>query len=142
MATGYWTKTVWGTVNRSKDTQRAVVDSWRSEEWVKRLEVWTPALRQPVSSGLELSPQTDPFHLGPGDELRLRATLKGAPTAGVAVAYDGQPQGMTDDEGRIDVRIRHGGGQMISGSLETPLLDAKADRLLRTAILQFDLPPP
>jgi len=141
-STGYWTKTVYGTVNRPKDTQQAVVASWRSEEWVKRMERWSEALTRPLSQGLEITPVEDPFGARAGDKLRLRLTLAGRPAAGATMAYDGRPRGLSDPDGRINIRVRHGGTQSLSASLETPLDDGKAARLIRTSVLQLELPAP
>ena len=58
----------------------------------------------------------------------------------MAVAYDGEPRGATDGEGRINLRVRHGGLQQVSASIETPLNDGKADTLIRGATLNFMLP--
>jgi nickel transport protein len=139
--TGYWTKTAWGTVNRPEGTQRGAVDSWRSEERVKRMTSWSEALARPLAQGLEIVPVRDPFGAGSGDKLRLLVTLDGQPAAGAAVSYHGRPRGVSGPDGRVNVRVRHPGRQVVSATLETPLEDGQARRLVRTAVLQLEPPP-
>ncbi|MCK7577697.1 MAG: hypothetical protein MZV65_19130 [Chromatiales bacterium] len=57
----------------------------------------------------------------------------------MAVAYDGEPRGGTDADGRINIRLRHGGVQLISASFDEPLQDARADKAVRATVLQFQL---
>jgi hypothetical protein len=56
------------------------------------------------------------------------------------VAYEGNPRGVTGKDGRINVRVRHKGPQLIVAGLETPLGDGKAKRLIRTTVLQLEPP--
>ncbi len=139
-SSGYWTKTPWETKNVPKTGVAGAIRSWRSEESVKRIDRWIPGADRPLSGGLEITPATDPFVLRPGDKLVVVVTDNGEPRAGVPVAYDGETRGATGNDGRIAIRLRHGGMQMISASIETPLSDGKADVLIRSAILQFELP--
>ncbi len=136
---GYWTKTPWGTQNQPKTGVAGVLDSWHSEESLKRLEAWTAAALQPIGRGLEISPQRDPFALAIGDKLTLRVTEDGRPVAGVPVAYAGETRGATGPDGTIAIRLRSAGVQLISATLEQARNDGKADRSLRTATLQFEL---
>lgn len=139
-SSGYWTKTAWETKNVPKTGIAGVLRSWRADETVKRLDRWSPALSAPLSAGLEITPVDDPFALRPDDKLRLRVTHGGKPRAGVPVAYDGATRGTTGDDGAIVLRLRHGGLQMISASIETPLADGKADLLIESTTLNFELP--
>lgn len=136
---GDWTKTAWETKNVPKTGIAGVLRSWRTDETVKRLEHWTPALAAPLSTGLEIVPVDDPFTLQPEDKFRVRVTHGGKPRPGVPVAYDGTTRGATGDDGSIVLRLRHGGLQMISASIETPLEDGKADLLIESATLNFEL---
>jgi hypothetical protein len=38
----------------------------------------------------------------------------------VTLAYHGDPRGVTDAQGRVNIRIRHPGLQLVSGSFEEP----------------------
>jgi nickel transport protein len=137
---GHWTQTLTGTRNVRRDQVGGALRSWQSVESVKRLERWSPALARPVSDGLELVPTEDPFALAPGDKLRLLVTWRGRPRAGVAVAYDGRARGVSGDDGRINIRVRHRGAQSISASVDEPAPDPGADKLVRSTALIFDLP--
>jgi nickel transport protein len=137
---GYWTKTPYDTFNKPRNEVKGALQSWLSEETVTRIERWSPVLAKPNANGLQLSLASDPDRLKSGDKFTLVATLNGAPQANVAVAYDGETRGTTDNEGRINLRVRHNGLQLIAASLETPLADGKADTLIRGATLNFVLP--
>jgi len=137
---GYWTQTLTGTKNQPRDQVFGALRSWRAVEGVKRIESWKPAMKRPVSDGLELVSTTDPFALRPGDKLRLLVTWKGRPRGGVAVAYDGDPRGVSGRDGRINIRLRHGGTQVITASVDEPSNDPKSDKLVRSTALMFDLP--
>jgi len=136
---GYWSQTLTGTKNRGKDELFGVLRSWQALESVKRVEAWDERLRQPLSDDLELVFTRDPFGLAPGDKLRLIATLGGEPAKGVTVAYDGDPRGVTGGDGRINLRVRHKGLQVITASLEESLDSAKADKRVRSTVLLFDI---
>lgn len=139
-SSGYWSKTAWETRNVPKNQASGVIESWLSAESVKRIDRWTPATAQPLTDGLELTPLTDPSRLKPGDKLTVLVTENRRPKAGVPVAYGGDTRGASGDDGRVAIRIRHGGMQLIEASLETRLTDGKADTLIRATTLQFELP--
>jgi len=137
---GYWSQTLTGTKNQGKDELFGVLRSWQAFESVKRIEAWTERLRTPLSAEFELLFTENPFALAVGDKLRLKAVFRGEPAPGAAVAYHGDPRGVTGDDGRINLRIRHKGLQLITASLEEPLSDSeKADKRVRSAILMFDI---
>lgn len=139
VSSGYWSKTPWETKNVPKNEAPGAIKSWLSKEQLKRLGRWTPALAQPLADGLEIVPQSDPFVLKPDDKLVVRVTNAGKPLAGVPVAYHGDTRGETDPDGRIAIRLRHGGLQLISASIDLPLKDGKADGETRGATLQWEL---
>lgn len=139
-SSGYWTKTPWETRNAAKTGFGDALKSWLSEEAVKRIDAWTPGAALPLGNGLEITPLANPFALKPGDKLSVLVTDHKRPRAGVPVAYGGETRGTSGEDGRIAIRIRHGGTQLLSASLETPLDDGKADSLIRAAFLLFELP--
>lgn len=139
-SSGYWSKTPYGTKNLSKTAAGTVIDSWLSVESVKRVDAWGEALTRPLTQGLELVPLENPLRLKPGDKLRLAVFQAGRPATGVTVAYFGQPRGVTDKDGRVNIALRRLGFQLIQASLETPLDGDLADRRVETAALQFELP--
>jgi nickel transport protein len=141
VSSGYWSKTPWETKNVPKPQAPGALKSWLSRDALKHIERWSPLFAQPFSIGLDLAPTTDPFALKPGDKLVVRVTREGQPLAGVSVAYDGDPRGETDPDGRVAIRLRHPGVQLISASVELLLKDGKADVEILAATLQFELRP-
>lgn len=138
-STGYWTKTAWETRNAPKTGVAGVMKSWLSEDAVKRVDRWTPAVAQPLGASLEITPGADPFKLAVDDKLTVLVTENRKPKSGVPVAYQGDTRGVTGDDGKIAIRIRQGGMQLISASIEAPLSDGKADTAIRAAALQFEV---
>lgn len=140
VSSGYWSKTPWETKNVPKPEAPGAIKSWLSKESLKRIERWADPFARPLGDGLEITPTGDPFALKPGDKLVVRVWLDGKPLADAPVAYHGDTRGATDADGRIAIRLRHGGVQLISTSVESPLADGQADVASLTATLQFELP--
>jgi nickel transport protein len=140
VSSGYWTKTPYGTRNLPKNEAGPAIDSWLSTEGVKRIDSWSPGLSGALTQALEFSALENPLSLKTGDKLRLRAWYQGRPVAGVTVAYFGKPRGVTDSDGRVNIRLNQPGFQLIQGSLELPLNDGKADKAIHSTTLHFDLP--
>ncbi|MFQ5478577.1 MAG: DUF4198 domain-containing protein, partial [Candidatus Binatia bacterium] len=136
---GYWSQTLTGTKNQPKDELFGVLRSWHALESPKLLTAWTDDLSRPLSEGFEIVSETNPFQLRNGQKLRLRVMQAGKPRGGVTVAYDGDPRGVTGKDGRVNIRIRHDGTQRITASVEEPPADDKADKLVRSAALLFEL---
>ena len=136
-SSGYWTKTPWETKNVPKTGISGVIKSWYSEESVKYIERWLDV--NPPGSGLEITPITNPLLLAAGDKLTVLVTDGGKPVAGVPVAYAGDTRGATGQDGKVSIRLRQPGMQLIEASMETPLTDGKADTAIRTASLQFGI---
>jgi len=141
-SSGYWTKTAWETSNVPKTGISGVLKSWRSEDSVKRIDRWSPALAKPLGLGLELSALENPAPLAAGDKLRILVSYEGKPRAGVPVAYDGATRGVSAEDGSIVLRLRRAGLQIISASIDLPLADERADRLLLATTLNFVLARP
>jgi nickel transport protein len=139
VSTGYWSKTPYGTKNLPKGEVGAVMDSWLSVEAIKRIDRWGDDLARPLTQELELVPTANPLALKSGDKLRLRAYYQGKPAAHVTVAYFGKPRGVTGADGTINIRLNEPGLQLVQGSLEQPLDDGKADRVIRATTLQFEI---
>lgn len=139
-SSGYWTQTLTETIQKPKTEVRGALRGWLSEEAIKRIDAWTPRVAQPISEGLELVPLENPLALKPGDKLRVAAIWRRQPLRGVVLAYDGDARGVTGADGQANIRIRHGGVQMLSASFEEAVQDPQADKVVRGAILQFELP--
>lgn len=140
-STGYWTKTPWETRNVPKIGIAGVVKSWYSEESLKLVERWTSVSSTPIGSGLEITPTTNPLTLKAGDKLVVLVTDDGKPAPGVPVAYGGDTRGASGADGKVAIRLRRGGLQLLEATQETPLGDGKADSAIRTASIQFKLAP-
>ena len=134
-----WTKTPYGTVRALKSETEMPVASWESRESVKRIERWRPELSRPLGASMEIVPVSDPTGLRPGRKLRVVVMVEGEPAEGATVAYDGSPRGVTGTDGAVNLKIRHMGWQNIQASLEQPLDGVRADKVITTAALVFEL---
>ncbi len=142
---GYWSQTLTGTTNQPPEALFGVLRSWHALESAKLIESWSDALARPVSGHsehLEIISETDPFGLEVGRKLRLLVMRGGKPVQGVAVAYNGDARGVTGADGRINIRVRHGGAQRITASIDEPLDGAEVDKRVRSTALFFELPEP
>lgn len=139
VSSGYWGKTPFETLNLPRNEVGQVVASWRSLEAVKRIDQWREAFSSPLGDGLEIVPRENPLALGPGDKLHLTVVLAGEPVKGAVVSYDGDPRGATDAEGRINIRLRHAGFQLLAASFSRSLDSPEADREVFTSVLNFEL---
>ncbi len=140
ISSGYWTKTPYGTQNVPRNEARMPVKSWLSHDSVKRIDRWSEALAKPLGGGLELTPLKDPLSLREGEKLRLLVTFDGEPVRDATVAYDGKPRGQPGGDGRINIRVRHGGFQVIQASWTRPDASEKADEVIYSTNLNFELP--
>ncbi len=139
---GYWSETGIETINQSKEQVPEALYTWLVIESTTLLNSWNQH-EHPSSlpQGLEIFLEKNPFLVEKGEKLRLVVLQAGKPRQGVTVAYDGNPRGVTGQYGRINIRVRHGGLQVITGSIQEPADDAgKADTLLRSTTLLFELP--
>ncbi len=139
-SSGYWTRTPFGTKRVPKNEAKGPIESWLSQESVKRIDEWSKELGGPVTGELELSPTRNPLILREGKKVRLLATFRGEPVEGIGVAYDGEARGMTDASGRVNIRLRHGGMQIIQASYSEPGDSIMADEVIHTTSLVFEIP--
>ncbi len=140
-STGYWSKTPYGTENLPRTEVRMPVRSWLSLEGIKHIATWSDSFTVPFTTDLELVPLNDPLQLEPGDKLRLLVALERKPAPGAIVTYDGKPRGKSGADGRVNVRIRHTGGQRIAASLILPATIPQCDEIVHSTVLTFDLEP-
>ena len=139
ISSGYWTKTPFGTKRLSKDKAKSPLKSWLSFEGVKRIDVWGGDLAKPVTSDIELTPINNPLGLSNGKKIRLLVTIDGKPKPGLPVAYDGKVKGVSDSEGRINIKIRHGGLQMLQVSHSEDGDGTTTDEIIHSATLIFEI---
>lgn len=138
-SSGVWTKTPFGTENLRRDECRQPIASWRSIESAKWIGHWSPAFKEPTADDFEIVPQRDPLTLKEGQKLPLLITFEGRPTAGAIVAYDGKPRGRTEEDGRLNIRLRHSGLQMIQASLRLSDPSGTADEIVHASSLSFEV---
>ena len=138
-SSGYWSKTPAGTKNLKKTEATSPLRSWQSFESVKHISQWGAGAAKPLGLPLEIVPAANPLTLQDGDKLGLRVLAKGQPVANAVVTYDGKPRGETDADGAINIRVRHGGLQLIQASTRTPHAGPEADEVVHTTALTFAL---
>lgn len=136
-SSGYWTKTVYGTKNVSKEGQSQVLKSWQSFESVKYVKGFSDKHNRSITDDLEIVPLSDLIKIRSGDKLRLQVFYKGRPLKDVVVAYNGKPRGNTDENGKINVIVKEKGFQMISASISEKGDGVKCDEIIRTTNLNF-----
>ncbi len=139
LSSGYWTKTLEGVKNKPKDETKESLESWLSYESVKMVDKWNDAVKKPITAELEIVPLEDPTKLKVGDKITLAVYQNGKPAKGVPVAYKGKTIGITDEEGKINIRIKHKGLQIISASLKEKGDGKKADYVVKTTYLTFEV---
>lgn len=135
----YWTKTPRGTQNVSKNHADAPLQSWLSKENVKGIWSWSPQFSAPISEEFEVIPLENPLALTEGSKLHLRVTWQKKPVKGAVVANEGTPRGDTDDEGLVNLKLRHQGVQRLEATWHQPLNSPLADEAIHTSSLIFEL---
>jgi len=138
-SSGYWTKTPYGTKNLPKNQVEMPVKSWLSFESAKRLGQWSEAFAAPLTDDLEIVPLNDPFCVSPGEKLTLVIMLNGSALESAIVSYDGKPRGTSGRDGKINIRIRHAGFQVIQAAYTVPMDSDEADEVVHTTNLNFEL---
>jgi len=140
-SSGYWTKTTAGTKNLKKTEATAPLGSWQSFESVKHIAQWGSGAASPLGTPLEIIPADNPLALKDGDKLGVRVLAAGKPVAGAVVTYDGKPRGETGSDGTVNIRVKHGGLQLVQAATRTPHTGPEADEVVHTTALTFALGP-
>ncbi|WPL11714.1 MULTISPECIES: DUF4198 domain-containing protein [Thiorhodovibrio] len=138
-SSGYWTKTTAGTKNIKKSEATSPLGSWQSFESVKHIDQWGSGAASPLATPLEIVPAENPLTLKDGDKLTVRVLANGQPVADATVSYDGKPRGQTGADGTLNIRVKHGGLQLIQASTRTPYAGPEADEVVHTTALTFAL---
>lgn len=138
-SSGYWTKTTAGTKNLKKTEVASPLGSWQSFESVKHIARWGSGAASPLATPLEIVPAENPLALKDGDKLTLRVLANGQPLADATVSYDGKPRGQTGADGTVNIRVKHGGLQLIQASTRSPHAGPEADEVVHTTALTFAL---
>ena len=120
-SSGYWSKTPTGTKNVRKTEATAPLGSWQSFESVKHIAQWGPGAANPLGTPLEIVAADNPLALKD------------------VVTYDGKPRGQTGADGTVNIRVKHGGLQLLQASTRTPHAGPEADEVVHTTALTFTL---
>ncbi|RUM50427.1 MAG: DUF4198 domain-containing protein [Hydrogenothermus sp.] len=139
ISSGYWTKTPYGTINKPKNQIDTPIKSWLSYESVKRINLWSKNLEKSFTKKLDIIPVNNPLKLQEGDKIRLLITFNGKPAKNIPVAYDGKVRGITDSHGRINIRIKHKGLQLIEATYREKVNSEKTDEVIYTTTLNFEV---
>ncbi len=136
-SSGYWTKTPYGTENLPKNKVKMAVDSWLSYEVIKYIENF-PKI-EPVSNKLEILPLNDPFSLKEGEKMRFKVFFNKKPISNVPVTYNGKIMGLTDEEGKINIKLKVKGFQYLKASYTEEVKKEEMDKVIYTSILNFEI---
>jgi len=132
---GYYTKTPYGTKKQSKDKTKMAISSFKSIESVKRIN--NDNSQQVFNKGLELSLTNKLSNIKVGDKARLLVTYDGVAKAGVSVAYANKVKGLSDKDGKINIRIQKAGLQNIKASLTLKGDGIKSDEIIHSSTLNI-----
>ncbi len=124
----YYTKTPYGTKHESKDRLKQVISSKQVFSFAKRL--YNAKNIVPLNKGFEITPRQAVANLREGDKLRLHISMDGKALKDAPVAYGDHFIGVSDQEGNINVKIRHTGLQQIKATFEQKGDGIHADTLL------------
>lgn len=131
----YYTKTPYGTKKQSKDKSNMAISSFKSLESVKRIN--NDNSEQIFNKGLELSLTNKLSNIKVGDKARLLVSYDGVPKAGVSVAYANKVKGLSDKDGKINIRIQNAGLQNIKASLTLKGDGIKSDEIRHSSTLNI-----
>ncbi|MDD2449224.1 MAG: DUF4198 domain-containing protein [Sulfurimonas sp.] len=131
----YYTKTPYGTKKQSKDETKMAISSFKSIESVKRIN--SDDSGQIFNKGLELSLTNKLSNIKVGDKARLLVTYDGKAIPSVSVAYSDKVRGVSDKDGRINIRIQEAGLQNIKASLTLKDDGIKSDEIIHSSTLNI-----
>jgi nickel transport protein len=138
-SSGYWTKSVHGLKNLPKNQVQDAIEGWLSYESIKRINQWSEAYTKPLEEDIDIVPLENPLKTKVGEKITLAVYYRGKPLKNAVVAYDEHPIGTTDEEGKINIRIKHSGLQMISTSIREKADGVRADYVIKTTNLSFEV---
>ena len=133
LSTGHWVRTPRG-VRAASDAEGGVMDAWYVRGSLTRLR-GQGEVGAATGVGLELVPLEGKRMVG--RKWPLRVVLNGEPLAGIEVRHDGRLVGTTDENGRINVRLRSAGRHRFEASHSVPFPGPEAHRTLHHAILSL-----
>ncbi|HPF35064.1 MAG TPA: DUF4198 domain-containing protein [Candidatus Krumholzibacteria bacterium] len=96
-----------------------------------------PLSTAPTTPDLFILPLGDPTAARPGDKIRVRILRDGAPCPGATVLVDGDPRGASGADGELNLRLRHGGAQLLQAVWRGPDPAGQVDELILETSLTF-----
>lgn len=139
LSSGFWTKTLEGSMNLPKNQINNPLKSWQSFESIKRVKIWNEAFLKPMTQTLELLPLQNPLSLNLNDKVSLKLVNNGQPVKNAIVLYNGQPRGQTDEEGKINIRLKEKGLQLIQATYRQPSDGIQSDEIVHTTHFLFEI---
>ncbi len=133
----YYTKTPYVTKKQSKDKTKMALSSFKSIESIKRIN--NDEAKQIFNKGLELSLTNKLSNIEVGDKARLLVTFDGKAKSGVRVALADKVKGVSDEDGRINIRIQKAGLQNIKASLSLKGDGVKCDKIIHSTTLNIKI---
>jgi nickel transport protein len=139
LSSGFWTKTLEGSMNLPKNQINNPLKSWQSFESIKRIKLWHSDFIKPITQTLELLPLQNPLLLTLDEKVSLKLVNNGQPVKNAIVLYMGQPRGQTDEQGKINIRLKEKGLQLVQATYRQPSDKIQADELVHTTHLLFEI---
>lgn len=139
LSSGFWTKTLDGSMNLPKNQINNSLKSWQSFESIKRIKSWHSDFIKPVTHTLELLPLHNPLSLNLNEKVSLQLVNNRQPVKNAIVLYMGQPRGQTDDNGEINIRLKEKGLQLIQATYRQPTDGIQTDEIVQTTHLLFEI---
>ncbi len=136
-----WTHTRQGTVNAPPDSVAGPLGSWTSYEsilWLGDASAWN-FVPECEPARPRLLPTENPFEQRVGAKLTVRLTGGDVPIAGAVVTYHGKARGITDSDGRINIRLKRAGMQLLTATWVRSDPSGHCDEIVATTTLQFNL---
>lgn len=137
---GFFVLTPDGEKHLRKREAPDAVRSWRSRQFAKWIDARVPGAAALLGDALEIVPVTDLAHARVGEKVTVRVLLEGRPARGAIVSTGHERLGETSSAGEARVKVRHGGFQSISATLQRPLGTPDADSEVLEASLSFEVP--
>lgn len=134
-AGGSWSKTFDGTQKGDRSAHPDALYSWESVEIVR----FVRRPLAPVTEGFALVPAGPLTKARIGKRFTFRTVLDGKPLPGIPVAYFGSTRGVTDGDGKINIRLRHPGIQQITASYTAKSSKTNIDKKVTSYSLNFEV---
>lgn len=132
---GIWSKTLDGTQKGDRSAYPDALYSWESVEIVRLIR----HSLSPVTKGFSLDLAEPLEDAKVGERLTFQTLLDGRALSGVPVSYFGSTRGITDADGKINIRLRHQGLQQITASYTVKSARPDIDKRIISYSLNFEV---